>query len=90
MPFRQAVHGLDYRGPFLQPSKKQHREAEERLDRAILAQPRINGRVAEAGFWKGAKEVEAAEEVVADLRRRKNLAQTILAKAEAFQRELAD
>lgn len=90
MPFRQAVQGPNYQGPFLVPSETESREAFERYSLAKLTQARLDDSNSEADFTKAAKEVEIAEGLVEDLQHREDLARTMIPKAEAFQRELAE
>lgn len=90
MPFRQAVQGPNYAGPFLKPSKTLRRDAQTRLDSARLAQARLVDDNIENDSAKAASEVQIAEASVMDLQGRKAFAAIAKPKAKAFQRELAE
>lgn len=89
MPFRQAVQGQNYQGPFLEPSSTQWQKAEQRLVVARLAQAHLGDDNEGTEFAKAAAEVQSAEEGMTDLEHRAHRALMTLPQAEAFQRELA-
>lgn len=90
MPFRQAVQGPNYQGPFLEPTSTQWQDAEKRLAAAKLAQARLDDDNDGADFAKAAAVLHSADEGIADLQRRAYGALMAKPQAEAFQRKLAE
>jgi WD40 repeat protein len=106
MPFRQAVQGPNYKGPYLDPPLLQISAAMAEYENALISQSTAtsvnsmmpthveNDDEAAACHSKrmieAQREVSRAETVLNDLQRRANSAQPARTKAEAFQRSLLE
>lgn len=65
MPFRQAVQGPNYNGPFLAPSDEETRKAETRYNEALTAQSDAHLRKAQSYIDDDSETIKADGEVVA-------------------------